>query len=61
MAKASGRAVSEMLGIDDGYTAFCIDEAAFFVTEKLKSGAKPIVRGSNRETAEFLKKAGGKR
>ncbi|MBR2476824.1 MAG: hypothetical protein IKB50_01670 [Clostridia bacterium] len=42
--------------IDDGYTAFCIDEAASFVITKLMSGEKPIVRASNRETAELLKK-----
>jgi len=55
-AKASRRAVSAMLEIDDAYTAFCIDEAASFVAMKLKSGATPIKRGNNSETAELLKK-----
>ena len=51
-------AVSKMLEINDGYTAFCIDEAASFVISKINSGEKPLKRGDNRETAEFLKKGG---
>lgn len=56
VAKANNSRVSEMLRIEDGYTAFCIDEAAAFVMAKLMSGEKPIVRANNRETAELLKK-----
>ena len=55
---ATNQAVSKMLEIKDGYTAFCIDEAASFVISKLNSGAKPLIHSSNRETAEFLKKGG---
>ena len=47
-----------MLEIDDGYTAFCIDEAATFVVGKLKSGESPISFSSNRETAKFLTEGG---
>lgn len=56
VAKANNSQVSQIMRIDDGYTAFCIDEAASFVITKLMSGEKPIVRASNRETAELLKK-----
>lgn len=45
-----------MLQIDDGYTAFCIDEAAAYVAARLQAGDKPLKRDNNRETAEFLKK-----
>lgn len=55
-AKANNLAVSTVLRIDDGYTAFCIDEAATYVISRLQSGDKPIKRTDNRETAEFLKK-----
>ena len=51
-------AVSNLMRIEDGYTAFCIDEAASYVMTKLMSGDKPIVRVDNRETAELLKKGG---
>ena len=47
-----------MLRIDDGYTAFCVDEAAAYVLAKLSSGDRPVVRADNHETAELLKKGG---
>ena len=56
IAKATNRAVSEMLKINDGFTAFCIDEAALYVVSQLQAGKVPIKRTNNRETAEFLKK-----
>lgn len=52
----SSRSVSELMGIGDNYLAFCIDEAAAFVKGKLKSGATPIKRDANRETADLLMK-----
>jgi hypothetical protein len=45
-----------MLEITNAYTAFCIDEAAAFVRQMLKSGKSPIKRTGNYETAELLKK-----
>jgi hypothetical protein len=38
VAKNSGRAVSEILDIEDSYESFCIDEAAYYVYAQL---AKP--------------------
>lgn len=55
-AKRSGRAVSQMLEIHDGYLAFCIDEAAGYVEAQLKSGAKPLQHVSNQELAQSLEK-----
>ena len=52
----SNRSASELMGIDDNYLAFCIDEAAAFVKGKLKSGETPIRRDANRETADLLMK-----
>ncbi len=54
LSRQTGRPVSSVLEIEDGYTAFCIDEAAEYVTAKLKSGKRPIRRGSNQEIAAFL-------
>lgn len=45
-----------MMEINDGYTAFCIDEAASYVMTQIQAGKTPIKRTNNRETAEFLKK-----
>ena len=47
-----------MMRIDDSYAAFCIDEAAAYVSAKLQAGEKPLNRAGNRETADFLKKGG---
>lgn len=55
-AKTNNLAVSAMLRIDDGYIAFCIDEAAAYVLARLQAGDKPVKRADNRETADFLKK-----
>lgn len=35
---------SELLEIDDAYTAFCFDEACAFVIKKLEDGEKPILK-----------------
>ena len=35
MAKHTGRAVSDIMGIDDKYIAFCVDEAALFLLGKI--------------------------
>lgn len=34
---------SELMGIDDAYTAFCFDEAVAFIISKLEQGEKPII------------------
>lgn len=47
-----------MLEITDGYTAFCIDEAATFVMGKLKSGEVPLSFSDNRQTAKILMEGG---
>ena len=35
---------SQVMEIEDGYTAFCFDEACVFIVAKLKDGLKPIIR-----------------
>lgn len=32
---------SEIIGIEDGYTSFCFNEACSFIIAKLESGEKP--------------------
>lgn len=56
VSDATGCRVSELMGIEDNYLAFCIDEAAALVKSKLKAGEKPVKRDTNRETADLLMK-----
>lgn len=35
---------SELMGLNDEYTAFCFDEACAFIIDKIKDGNKPIMR-----------------
>jgi alpha-glucuronidase len=49
ISKNNNKAVSQILGIKDKYTAFCIDEAALYVYSKLTQ--KPEESGN-----EILKK-----
>lgn len=35
---------SELLEIEDAYTAFCFDEAVAVIIQKLKDGKKPIIK-----------------
>ena len=32
---------SEIMAIDDSYTAYCLDEACALITAKMKSGEEP--------------------
>ena len=38
---------SEIMGIDDGYTAFCFDEACAFIVNQIRDGKEPIMRVEN--------------
>lgn len=38
---------SEIMGIEDGYIAFCFDEACAFIVKQLKDGKEPIMRVEN--------------
>ena len=44
---------SDLMGIDDSYTAFCFDEACAFIVSQLKDNKKPKFKknsdGSNRK------------
>lgn len=35
---------SEVMGIEDGYTAYCFDEACAFIVNEIRDGKKPIMR-----------------
>ena len=54
VCEQTGRAMSEILGLDDGYTAFCLDEAAVFARMRLKSGDRPVCRQGARSFAAWL-------
>lgn len=44
---------SEVMGIDDVYTAFCFDEACALIITKLNDKEKPIIK--NEEEIEYHK------
>lgn len=35
---------SEMLGIEDAYTAFCFDEACALILTKMQDGEEPVIK-----------------
>lgn len=35
---------SELLEVEDAYTAFCFDEAIAVICEKLRNGEEPIIK-----------------
>ena len=41
MAKLYMVRPSEILGITDAYTAFCLDEACAYITSRIKNGEEP--------------------
>ena len=42
MAKTYRLRPSELLGVDDTYTAYCFDEACFYFEARLAGGQKPV-------------------
>lgn len=40
---------SELLDIQDAYTAFCFDEACAFIISKIKDGEEPIIKVGDKE------------
>lgn len=35
---------SEVMGIEDEYTAFCFDEACAFIVAKMQKGEEPVLQ-----------------
>lgn len=40
---------SDLLGIEDSYTAFCFDEACAFIINQIKEGKEPIIKRTKNE------------
>jgi len=40
---------SELMDIDDAYTAFCFDEACAFIISQLKDGKEPVIKKGREE------------
>lgn len=40
---------SDLLDIDDAYTAFCFDEVCAFIIKKMQDGETPIIRKDESE------------
>lgn len=41
MSEAYNRLPSELLGIEDVYTSYCLNEACLFISSKIKKGEQP--------------------
>ena len=44
---------SEMIGIEDAYTAFCFDEACALIITKLEKGEEPILKKAPEEKVVY--------
>ena len=44
---------SEMIGIEDTYTAFCFDEASALIITKLEKGEQPIFKRTEEEQVVY--------
>lgn len=55
MSKQFNKAPSDILGIDDTYTAYCFDEACMFILGRLQDGEKPHykIKGETEHFASF--------
>lgn len=53
IAKRFKRLPSEILNIEDEYTAFCFDEACTFILSKLEDGETPMYIVDDGETKKF--------
>jgi len=42
---------SEMMGIEDNYTAYCFDEACAFIVNQIRDGKEPVMRVENNHIA----------
>ena len=52
------RRPSEMLGIEDAYTAYCLDEACAFIVQKLKDGEEIIEKTHYSSFSQLYKNYG---
>lgn len=44
---------SEIMDIEDAYTAFCFDEACAFIISQLRDGKKPIVKDTSKQKVNY--------
>lgn len=46
---------SELLEIEDAYTAFCFDEACAYIIKRLQDGNKPVYKIDYKDTKTYAK------
>lgn len=46
---------SEIMDIDDPYTAFCFDEACSYIIQRINEGDDPIIKEPKKETVTKTK------
>lgn len=55
LSKAYDKLPSEVMRIDDEYTAFCFDEACEEITYRLGKGEQPVFRSQYKSFSDFYK------
>ena len=61
LAKVQGKTPSEVMGIDDEYTAFCFDEACDYLVKRVLKGDDPRYEKKKKKVssmAEYFKGLG---
>lgn len=46
---------SEIMGINDTYTAFCFDEACAFIISEIQDGKKPVIKKETNENKKVTR------
>lgn len=56
MSEFYGQRPSVLLDIEEPYTAYCLDEACAFISNKLKAGEKPTFKVKYKSFTDMYKK-----
>ena len=53
MAKTYGKRPSELLGVEDPYTAYCFDEVCLYIKHRREAGDTPVYKTHVSSMMEF--------
>lgn len=59
MAEAYRQKPSELLAVEDPYTAFCFDEACLYIRSRMQAGEQPQRKTKVSTMKEFYARIGG--
>lgn len=58
LAEKQQKAASDVLMIEDPYTAFCVDEACDYILSRIRGGEQPVYEHRVGSMSEFYGKIG---